>query len=393
MAQERSHRRRRTWAERQSDAVEARNQPQRLAELVEELRQVGESCGLAVVGVAGVEPLADARAALIDRVERGLSADMGFTFGKAEAATTPAKLLPNAASVVVGALSYRRADGEPPGLLSGEIVGHIARYQREDFYGQLRAALRSMALVLRDEGWRSRVLADDNVLVDRAIAHRAGIGWFGKNANLLIPAKGSWFVLGSIVTDAPLPQAATPVEDGCGTCARCIPACPTDAIVAPGVIDARRCLAWLVQAPGDIPEQFRQAMGSRLYGCDDCQSACPENKVVLRKTPPPTPGDDAQPTANLEWIVNATDDELLAHFARLWMPERNPDVLRRNAVVALGNVASPVDQRIRRLVNQLADVEGASSASVRTHAQWALQELDRRARGSSGFEAETFRKL
>src|SRR6185295_8008395 len=103
--------------------------------------------------------------------------------------------------------------------------------------------------------------ADDNSLVDREAAYLAGLGWYGKNANLLLPGQGSWFVLGSVVTDAPLPVAAAPATDGCGGCRRCLDGCPTGAIVAPGVVDARRCLAWLEQRPGPFPVEFRAALG------------------------------------------------------------------------------------------------------------------------------------
>src|SRR5207237_9752457 len=160
-----------------------------------------------------------------------------------------------------------------------EASGVVARDARSDHYGALRAASGVLADELRAEGWKARVLCDDNALVDREAAFRAGLGWYGKNTNLLLPGRGSWFVLGSVVTDAPLEASATPVADGCGSCQRCLPACPTGALVAPGVLDARRCLAHLVQAPGSFPVELRAALGDRLYGCDDCQDACPEDQA------------------------------------------------------------------------------------------------------------------
>src|SRR5690606_28594835 len=143
--------------------------------------------------------------------------------------------------------------------------GRVARYARADHYGELRAALRAVAGELKAAGWRARVLADDNALVDREAAYRAGLGWYGKNANLLLPGRGSWFVLGSVVTDAPLARTAEPVADGCGACTRCLDGCPTGAIVAPGVVDARRCLAWLLQVEGPFPREHRVVLGDRLY--------------------------------------------------------------------------------------------------------------------------------
>src|SRR5690606_2934259 len=120
--------------------------------------------------------------------------------------------------------------------------------------------LGAVAAELTAAGWRARVLADDNALVDRAAAARAGIGWFGKNANLLLPGLGSWFVLGSVITDAPVVPTEVPVADRCGSCTRCLEACPTGAIVAPGVVDARRCLSWLLQADGSFPREHRAAL-------------------------------------------------------------------------------------------------------------------------------------
>src|SRR5439155_14350310 len=135
---------------------------------------------------------------------------------------------------------------EPAPHKDGGPVGRVVGYSWRDEYEPLRAALGSVAERLVEDGFRARVLADDNALVDREAAYRAGLGWYGKNTNLLLPGRGSWFVLGSVVTDAVLP-IAVPIADGCGSCTRCLPACPTGALVAPGVLDARRCLAHLLQ--------------------------------------------------------------------------------------------------------------------------------------------------
>ena len=139
----------------------------------------------------------------------------------------------------------------------------------------------AVARRLKLDGWRAVVFADDNSLVDREAAYRAGLGWYGKNANVLLPGLGSWFVLGAVVTDAPLAPATAPVEDGCGPCRRCLDGCPTDAIVAPGVVDARRCLAWLVQQPGSFPVEYRQALGPHLW-LRRLPEVCPPNRRAER---------------------------------------------------------------------------------------------------------------
>jgi epoxyqueuosine reductase len=246
----------------------------------------------------------------------------------------------------------------------------VAAYAWHDHYRDLRAGLGAVAAVLEAEGWRTRVLADDNALVDRAAAFRAGLGWFGKNSNVLLPGRGSWFVLGSVITDAPLPAAAQPVADGCGSCRRCLDGCPTGAIVAPGVVDARRCLAWLVQAPGDFPDEFREALGDRLYGCDDCQEVCPVNRRPAAAVPPAEA--DAEAEVELLGLLEASDEALLDRHGRWYVPRRDPRYLRRNALVVLGNTGRGDDERTARVLRRYL---GTDDDMLRRHAEWAAARL------------------
>jgi len=238
---------------------------------------------------------------------------------------------------------------------------------------------------LRADGHRARVVADDNALVDRAAAVRAGLGWSGKNANVLVPGHGSWVLLGAVATDAALPVDG-PVDDGCGPCRRCLDGCPTGAIVAPGVVDARRCLAWLVQAEGAFPEEHREALGARIYGCDDCQEVCPPTRrgpEARRRVP----ADDAW--VDLLDLLDAGDEELLDRHGRWYVPRRDPRYLRRNALVALGNVADPGDDAVHR---RLVAVASGADELLAEHAGWALARLASRAvvRDASGSTAEPF---
>jgi epoxyqueuosine reductase len=250
----------------------------------------------------------------------------------------------------------------------------VARYSWSDHYAPLRQGLGVVASRLEAEGWRARVLVDDNALVDREAAHRAGLGWYGKNTLLLLPGRGSWFVLGSVVTDAPLPPSTAGATGTCGTCARCLAACPTGALVEPGVLDARRCLAWLLQAPGSFPIELRSALGGRIYGCDDCQEVCPPNRTEDRHRPPPPAREEDEPWVELVWLLGRTDDELLDHLGRWYIPRRQPRYLRRNALVALGNVG---DGRDRRVVDALRDGLAHRDPLVRGHAVWAAARLGR----------------
>ena len=309
-------------------------EPSTISQRTELLLGVGRAAGCDAIGIARAAVFSEARTELERRKEEGLSDDMGFTYRNIVRSTDPSTALPNARSLVVAARRYRRADVDAPTPASGRI----ARYAWSDQYTPLREALGEVSQTLRSWGYRTRILVDDNALVDRAAAYKAGLGWFGKNANLLLPGQGSWYVLGSLVTDADLQPASEPVADGCGTCVRCIDGCPTAAIVTPGVVDARRCLAWLVQKPGPFPMEFREALRDRIYGCDDCQEVCPPNRTFDRKEAPEAPDLSAQPWTELCSLVTDTDTQLLARHGRFYLPARDPNVLRRNALLALGNV-------------------------------------------------------
>jgi epoxyqueuosine reductase len=309
-------------------------EPSTISQRTELLLGIGRNAGCDAIGIARAEVFSEARTELERRKAEGLSDDMGFTYRNIVRSTDPSTALPNARSLVVAARRYRRADVDAPDPASGRI----ARYAWSDQYTPLREALGEVSQTLRSWGYRTRILVDDNALVDRAAAYKAGLGWFGKNANLLLPGQGSWYVLGSLVTDADLQPASEPVADGCGTCVRCIDSCPTAAIVTPGVVDARRCLAWLVQKPGPFPMEFREALGDRIYGCDDCQEVCPPNRTFDRKEPPVAPDVSAQPWTELCSLVTDTDTQLLARHGRFYLPARDPNILRRNALLALGNV-------------------------------------------------------
>ncbi len=334
--------------------------------LTESVLKAGRDAGLSAVGVTGADVLEPAATVLRIRKAKGLSGSMNFTYRNPARSTDPSRVLPAAQSIVAGALSYRRAPLDQP----DELVGRVARYAWRDHYGDLRVALESMAAVLEADGWAARVHLDDNNLVDRNVAYRAGLGWYGKNANLLLPGEGSWFVLGSIVTDAPLVRAPNPQPDGCGPCRRCLDDCPTGAIVAPGVVDARRCLAWLVQGPGAIPVEFRQPLGDRLYGCDDCQDVCPPNRRL--DNPPADAEPDSDGWIELMWLLEASDDDLLARVGRWYIAERNPDIVRRTALVVAGNTGDPSDQRLYRCIESFVL---SPNPLLRQHALWAARRL------------------
>ena len=340
---------------------------------IEEITSALAVDGITHVGVTTADVLVEARAALHERRDRGLHGEMGFTYRNPERSTDPTGAVPEARSVIVAAKPYLTADDPPrPNLGPHARVG---RYAWVDHYAPLRASLRSVCRSIRAADHRAVAFADDNSIVDRAIAHRAGLGWYGKNANLLLPGVGSWYVLGCIVTTAVYEPAAEPVADGCGTCRRCIDDCPTGAIVAPGVIDANRCLSWVLQKPGAIPIEYRAAIGDRIYGCDDCQDACP---ISVRLGP--REAIDLDPSADA-WVdaialLDADDQWIDQRYGHWYVADRDFRWVRRNALVVIGNVADPVDRHARRVVERY---RAHIDPILAEHAAWAAARLDERA--------------
>ncbi|MGH8957576.1 MAG: tRNA epoxyqueuosine(34) reductase QueG, partial [Acidimicrobiia bacterium] len=293
---------------------------------------------------------------LKSRRASGASGRLGFTFNDPDLATTPRRSFPWAAAIVVGAYPYA------PGRASAPIPGttRVSAAARAPGYAPIWAALSRVAEALTSEGYRAEVLVDDNRLVDRAVAVRAGLGWWGKNTMVLAPGLGPWFFLGSVVTDAPI-AADQPMNRDCGSCSACIPACPTGALVAPGLLDARRCLAAWAQTPGVIPLEFRKAMGDRIYGCDDCIEACP-------------PGHRVEATTegirfSLDEILFVSDQRLLEIFGHWFIPNRDPRIIRRNALIAAGNSG------LNSLARVVAPYAGHPDWLLRAHSLWALSQL------------------
>jgi epoxyqueuosine reductase len=343
-----------------------------LPALADALRARAAAAGLDAIGIASAGPFDDARERLVERKAAGLHGGMHFTYGQPARSTDPGRALAGAQALVVGARRYRR---QPPARTRPPAAAaRVASYSWRDDYAALRRSLEEVTTPLVDAGYRTKVLVDDNALVDRAAAYRAGLGWFGKNSNVLVPAIGSWVILGSVVTDAPLPPDAAPVADGCGPCTRCLGACPTGALVEPGVLDARRCLAWLLQAPGSFPVEFRAALGDRIYGCDDCQEVCPPNIAAERRSPPPAAGECDEAWVEVVSLLEMDDDALLGRFGRWYIARRDPRYLRRNALVVLGNVGDGAAPDVERV---LVAALGSGDELLHEHAAWAARRLGR----------------
>ncbi len=337
----------------------------------EELRALALASGLHAVAVTSAEPLQRARVHIEDRLERDLVNGMQFTFRNPVRSTTPTMSVDGAKSIIVAARSYDVREVDDGDALP-RYSARVARYVWYDHNAALKKSLEIVKKRLKADGHRAVVFADDNSVVDREVAWRSGLGWFGKNANILLPGAGSYFVLGCIVTTAELP-AGSPLDDGCGPCVRCLSSCPTDAITEPGVIDANRCLSWLLQKPGVFPHEYRVALADRMYGCDECQSACPQTQrsSVTGEVPVDITSRHRR-HIDVVWMLTATDEELLASCDPWYIHERNPLWLRRNALIILGNIGNSDDAEVRRV---LEDSLKSTEPVLRAHAVWACARL------------------
>ncbi|HEY2868738.1 MAG TPA: tRNA epoxyqueuosine(34) reductase QueG [Gaiellales bacterium] len=309
-------------------------------ELTRALLAEAAEVGIDACGVCAAEPYAETERLIGERRDAGLFADMGFTIRRPDRSCHPEGLLRNARSVVVAARSYARPEPAKP---DDEPRGRMPRYTRRDEYAALRESLAALGARLRElrPRTRSAVYVDSNHHVDREAAARAGITVYGKNTLAITRRHGSWVVLGVLVTDAELEPthavADEPAWDACGSCRACIDACPTGAIVAEGVLDARRCLSWLSQSR--LPElPHAAAFGDRVYGCDICQDVCPWNTGADRRAADREPDDvDAAFPPLREWL-DADPQALATRYRRLYIPDRDGRHLQRNARVALANV-------------------------------------------------------
>ena len=332
------------------------------------VKVLARSLGFDIAGITSADAFERDEAAALDRVRQGLMDGLAwYTEERVRKANRPRELLDGAKSVVSLAMSYNYGEAEPQGQ---GPHGKIARYAwGDDYHDVMKRRLREFADGLPRIAGRSvktRIFVDDGPMNDRAAAERAGVGWFGKNTNILTPSHGSWVLLGQVVTDLDL-AADDPLKKNCGECVRCIDDCPTGAIVAPYVIDNRRCISYLtIELRGPIPRELRPLVGDWVFGCDICQDVCPVNRKAERGREASFRKRHDFDAPALIPLLELDDDGFRERFRGSPVRRAKRVGLQRNVCVALGNIGDPV------AAPALSNALRLGEPLVREHAAWAL---------------------
>jgi epoxyqueuosine reductase len=330
----------------------------------------GRELGFDALAIAGTE-LAEDEARLLDWLSRGWHGGMDYMARHGERRARPAELVPGTLSVISARLNYT-----PPAARDSWDVIHdpesafVSRYALgRDYHKVLRARLQSLAerMVAELGTFHYRVFTDSAPVMEVSLARNAGLGWRGKHTLLLSRDAGSLFFLGELFVALDLEKDA-PVSEHCGTCAKCIDICPTQAIVAPYQLDARRCISYLtIEHHGSIPEELRPLMGNRIYGCDDCQLVCPWNKYARKAAIPDFEVRNGLDDATLVELFGWTEEEFNSRLEGSAIRRIGHERWLRNLAVALGNGA--LDPAA---LDSLRSRAGHPSALVREHVEWAL---------------------
>jgi len=351
--------------------------------LVSDIQRWGGELGLQRIGIADTE-LGPEGERLLEWLRMGRHGAMDYMARRGLTRARPAELVPGTLRVITARIDYR-----PPGarasaeVLADPAKAFVARYALgRDYHKVLRTKLERLAMRIRDSvgDYGYRVFTDSAPVLEVALAAKSGLGWQGKHTLLLSRDAGSWFFLGEIYTDLPLP--VTPAQSAhCGSCSACIDACPTRAIVAPYQLDARRCISYLtIELKDSIPEELRPLIGNRVYGCDDCQLCCPWNRYAQSAVEPAFAVrnglDDADLVSLFAWTETEFDERTKGTAIRRIGYER----WSRNIAVGLGN--APSSSAIVAALRARADDR---SALVREHVAWALA---RHAASEPGYAAQ-----
>jgi epoxyqueuosine reductase len=347
------------------------------ADLRAQITRAAGALGLDAIGVSEINLEEDERH--LERwLQRGWHGEMNYMARHGRRRSRPAELLPGTLRVISARMNYRAGEARAAAdVLRDPEQGFVSRYALgRDYHKVMRKSLRQLAEAVAElagpHGYR--VFVDSAPVLEKALARNAGLGWIGKHTNLISRDAGSWFFLGEIYTDLPLPVDA-PASAHCGTCAACIPACPTGAIVAPYQLDARRCIAYLtIELEGSIPESFRPAIGNRIYGCDDCQLVCPWNKFAQDASHPDFRVRHGLDSPRLTELFGWTAQQFEQRMQGSAIYRIGYTRWLRNIAVALGN--APSSPAVMVALHSRRD---HPSSLIREHVLWAIEQHEARA--------------
>ncbi len=343
--------------------------------LAERIRALARDAGFQRVGISGVD-LGEDEAHLLDWLQQGLYGTMDWMARHGTLRARPAELLPGTIRVLSVGLDYGKDTDAAWENLRDHERAYVARYALgRDYHKLMRNRLQKLAHVVQEEigPFGFRAFTDSAPVLERALARNAGLGWIGKHSVLIDKHGGSWFFIGELFVDIPLP-IDPPATAHCGTCTRCIDVCPTGAITSPYRVDARRCISYLtIEHEGSIDEELRPLMGNRIFGCDDCQLVCPWNKFAKRSDEPDFRARNNLDNASLVELFAWEEDEFLRRSEGSAIRRSGYERWLRNLAIALGN--APTTPAI------LAALESRRhhpSEVVREHVEWALKRHDSR---------------
>jgi epoxyqueuosine reductase len=355
--------------EGQGETSTATSAPRDLAPLAAAIKAWGRELGFQAVGIAQVD-LGAAESRLADWLACGFHGEMDYMARHGARRARPAEVVPGTVRVISARMDYRPDAADSGAILADGAKAFVSRYALgRDYHKVLRGRLQRLADRIAAEvgPFGHRVFTDSAPVMEVELAGRAGLGWRGKNTLLLAREAGSYFFLGEIYTDLPLPADA-PVSEHCGTCAKCIDACPTGAIVAPFRLDARRCISYLtIELKGSIPAELRPLVGNRVYGCDDCQLVCPWNRYAQVSREPDFRVRNGLDDVTLAELFGWTEAQFRERLAGSAILRIGYERWSRNIAIGLGN--APGSARVVAALRARAD---DPSPLVREHVAWAL---------------------
>ncbi len=345
-------------------------------ELARRLRDEAYRLGFQALGISGVDLDRD-EAYLEKWLAAGYHGEMDYMARHGRKRSRPDELVPGTIRVISVRMDYLPPQAEAPHkVLLDKQRGYVSRYALgRDYHKVLRSRLQKLADWLQDQvgEFGYRAFTDSAPVLEKALARNAGLGWIGKHSNLIHPQAGSWFFLGELYTDLALPVDDSFATDHCGSCTACMDICPTQAIVGPYQVDARRCISYLtIELRGSIPVEFRKAIGNRIYGCDDCQLICPWNKFARPSDKPDFEARHGLDSAALVDLFAWDEATFQSKTAGSAIRRIGHDCWLRNVAVALGN--APTSDAV---IDALESRRNHTSAMVREHVDWALAQHGR----------------